>query len=129
MVKGIDVFQEYYKEYADQYVLIGGAACSISFEEQDISFRATKDLDMVLIIDYSIRLFTKENINQLNCCFQPTQIPAEYDPSGLSFTCSVVFSAHRLSGRPLPVHRPVSDESGPLRSFPVHVRLPLNIDH
>lgn len=51
MVKGIDVFQEYFKEYADQYVLIGGTACSISFEEQDISFRATKDLDMVLIIE------------------------------------------------------------------------------
>ena len=35
MVKGIDVFQEYFKEYTDQYVLIGGAACSVSFEEQD----------------------------------------------------------------------------------------------
>ena len=51
MVKGIDIFQEYFKEYTDQYVLIGGAACSISFEEQDASFRATKDLDMVLIVE------------------------------------------------------------------------------
>ena len=34
MVKGIDIFREYFKEYTDQYVLIGGAACSISFEEQ-----------------------------------------------------------------------------------------------
>ena len=51
MVKGIDIFQEYFKQYTDQYVLIGGAACSISFEEQDASFRATKDLDMVLIVE------------------------------------------------------------------------------
>lgn len=51
MVKGIEIFQEYFKEYTNQYILIGGAACSISFEEQDISFRATKDLDMVLIIE------------------------------------------------------------------------------
>lgn len=36
MVKGIDIFQEYFNEYTDQYVLIGGAACSVSFEEQDI---------------------------------------------------------------------------------------------
>ena len=28
MVKGIDIFQEYFNEYTDQYVLIGGAACS-----------------------------------------------------------------------------------------------------
>lgn len=33
MVKGIEIFQEYFKKYTDQYVLIGGAACSVSFEE------------------------------------------------------------------------------------------------
>lgn len=59
MVKGIDVFQEYFKEYTDQYVLIGGAACSISFEEQDVSFRATKDLDMVLIVEALTSAFGK----------------------------------------------------------------------
>lgn len=52
MVKGIDIFQEYFNEYTDQYVLIGGAACSVSFEEQDINFgRTTKDLDIVLIVE------------------------------------------------------------------------------
>ena len=51
MVKGIDIFQEYFNEYTDQYVLIGGAACSVSFEKQDINFgRTTKDLDIVLIV-------------------------------------------------------------------------------
>ena len=34
MVKGLDIFHEYFSEYTNQYVLIGGAACSISFEEQ-----------------------------------------------------------------------------------------------
>ena len=49
MVKGIDIFREYFNEYTDQYVLIGGAACSVSFEEQEINFgRTTKDLDVVL---------------------------------------------------------------------------------
>lgn len=58
MVKGIDVFQEYFKEYTDQYVLIGGAACSVSFEEQDINFgRTTKDLDIVLIVEVQTREF------------------------------------------------------------------------
>lgn len=57
MVKGIDIFQEYFRDYADQYVLIGGTACSISFEEQDVSFRATKDLDMVLIVEAQTKVF------------------------------------------------------------------------
>lgn len=51
MVKGLDVFREYFADYQDQYVLIGGAACDIVFESNDINFRATRDLDMVLIIE------------------------------------------------------------------------------
>ena len=58
MVKGIEIFQEYFKEYTDQYVLIGGAACSVSFEEQEINFgRTTKDLDIVLIVDARTKEF------------------------------------------------------------------------
>ncbi len=58
MVKGIDVFQEYFKEYTSQYVLIGGAACSVSFEEQNINFgRTTKDLDIVLIVEAQTKEF------------------------------------------------------------------------
>lgn len=48
---GLSVFKEYFKDYAEQYVLIGEAACNIIFEEQDTAFRATKDLDMVLIVE------------------------------------------------------------------------------
>ena len=58
MVKGIDIFQEYFNEYTDQYVLIGGAACSVSSEEQDINFgRTTKDLDIVLIVEAQTKEF------------------------------------------------------------------------
>lgn len=58
MVKDIDVFQEYFQEYTDQYVLIGGAACSLSFEEQDINFgRITKDLDIVLTVEAQTKEF------------------------------------------------------------------------
>lgn len=60
MVKGIDIFQEYFNEYTDQYVLIGGAACSVSFEKQDINFgRTTKDLDIVLIVEAQTKEFGK----------------------------------------------------------------------
>ena len=51
MVKGLEIFKEFFRDFQDQYVLIGGAACDIVFQEADLPFRATKDLDMVLIIE------------------------------------------------------------------------------
>lgn len=51
MVKGLDTFRKYFEEYEEQYVLIGGAACDIVFESNDTVFRATRDLDMVLIVE------------------------------------------------------------------------------
>lgn len=51
MVYGIDTFLRYFKDYKDQYVLIGGSACDIVMQEYDIDFRTTKDLDIVLIIE------------------------------------------------------------------------------
>ena len=51
MVKGLDIFRKYFADYGEQYVLIGGAACDIVFESIEANFRATRDLDMVLIIE------------------------------------------------------------------------------
>lgn len=51
MVKGLYTFRKYFEGYENQYVLIGGAACDIVFESNDTSFRATRDLDMVLIVE------------------------------------------------------------------------------
>lgn len=51
MVKGLDIFRKYFEGYENQYVLIGGAACDIVFESNDTAFRATRDLDIVLIVE------------------------------------------------------------------------------
>lgn len=51
MVKGLDTFRRYFKGFEDQYVLIGGAACDIVFESNETTFRATRDLDIVLIVE------------------------------------------------------------------------------
>lgn len=51
MVKGLDTFRRYFDKFENQYVLIGGAACDIVFESNETSFRATRDLDMVLIVE------------------------------------------------------------------------------
>lgn len=41
MVNGLQRFKEFFEEYSDNYVLIGGTACSIIFDEIGIDFRAT----------------------------------------------------------------------------------------
>ncbi len=48
MVEGLDLFRTRFADFADQYVLIGGAACTVAMQSVGIEFRATKDLDIVL---------------------------------------------------------------------------------
>lgn len=51
MVLGIDSFREKFKDYTDYYTIIGGTACDILLTEADLPFRATKDIDMILIME------------------------------------------------------------------------------
>lgn len=51
MVKGLDKFRTFFTDFPEQYILIGGAACDISFNEAGADFRATKDLDVVLVVE------------------------------------------------------------------------------
>ena len=50
MVPGLDSFREKFKNYTDYYTIIGGTACDILLSEADLPFRATKDIDMILIM-------------------------------------------------------------------------------
>lgn len=51
MVTGIDSFKEWFKGSEEQYAIIGGTACDILMTEEGLDFRATKDIDLVLIIE------------------------------------------------------------------------------
>lgn len=51
MVIGLKRFKEIFKKYENQYIVIGGTACNLLMENEDMTFRATKDIDMVLIIE------------------------------------------------------------------------------
>lgn len=50
-VAGIDRFREAMAGHEGEYVLIGGGACSILFDEAGTDFRLTKDLDVVVLVD------------------------------------------------------------------------------
>ena len=51
MVRGLDLFRHWFEEHADQYVLIGGTAATLTMEDAGLPFRATKDLDVVLHVE------------------------------------------------------------------------------
>lgn len=51
MVEGLDRFADHFAMHTDQYVLIGGAACTLAMEEVALEFRGTKDLDIVLCLE------------------------------------------------------------------------------
>lgn len=51
MVADLERFRDHFAAYGDRYVLIGGAACEILLNQAGLSFRVTKDLDIVLCIE------------------------------------------------------------------------------
>ncbi|MHC4872881.1 MAG: hypothetical protein ACYTFY_13650 [Planctomycetota bacterium] len=59
MVIGLDLFEKYFDRFSDRYVLIGGTACELAMNEVGLSFRATKDLDIVLCVESLDKEFAK----------------------------------------------------------------------
>ena len=51
MVKGLETFRDFFADYRDCYVIIGGSACDLYFAEQDLPFRVTHDIDMILCVE------------------------------------------------------------------------------
>ncbi|OFY86681.1 MAG: hypothetical protein A3F72_15705 [Bacteroidetes bacterium RIFCSPLOWO2_12_FULL_35_15] len=51
MVRGLDKFKEYFNDYPDNYVIIGGTACDIIIDEAGFTPRATKDIDIILVVE------------------------------------------------------------------------------
>lgn len=50
-INGLNKFREFFAAYDNNYVLIGGTACAVIFDEIGEPFRATKDLDIVLVVE------------------------------------------------------------------------------
>jgi len=51
MVRGIDKFKEYFAKFSGNYIVIGGTACDILQENAGLQPRATKDIDIILIVE------------------------------------------------------------------------------
>ncbi|HAL73469.1 MAG TPA: hypothetical protein DCM45_00070 [Clostridiales bacterium] len=119
MVHGLELFKKYFYEYNDQYVLIGGAACDILLNDLGNSFRATKDLDIVLIIDQLDVNFAKTfwefiekgGYKHLNKSNGKEQFYRFSHPENLLYPTMIelfsrkpVFVDHDLDSRLVPIH-------------------------
>ena len=45
MVNGFTKFKERFQGFENQYVIIGGTACDLIMENEELPFRATKDVE------------------------------------------------------------------------------------
>jgi hypothetical protein len=51
MIRGLDKFKDHFKHSSAAFVLIGGVACHEWLASQGLPFRATKDIDIVLVVE------------------------------------------------------------------------------
>ena len=51
MVRGLTKFSQHFVGLEDCFILIGGTACELWMGSQGLDFRATKDLDIVLVVE------------------------------------------------------------------------------
>ena len=50
-VNGLDLFAEHFKDFSNNYVIVGGTACYLAMHDIGLNFRATKDIDMIVTVE------------------------------------------------------------------------------
>lgn len=58
-VIGMEEFARRFAGYEDCYTIIGGAACEILMSQTPIDFRATKDIDMIILFEDKFQEFAR----------------------------------------------------------------------
>lgn len=66
MVRGLDLFKAHFEQYSDRYVIIGGTACDIIISSEGFFPRATKDIDIILVVEALDQSFAKHFWNFLD---------------------------------------------------------------
>lgn len=110
MIKGLDSFRNWFRGYEDNYTIIGGTACDLLMSEAGINFRATKDIDMVLIVealsaDFGLRFW--EYIKEANYEHRRrgTDMPEFYRfsrPKSAEYPAMIELFSRRVDGISLP---------------------------
>lgn len=106
MVKGLDLFRERFRKFEGSFILIGGAACDEWFSSVGLEFRATKDLDIVLIIEAidpefvaTLRAFIEEGEYEVRQCTEGTPVLYRFaKPKREEFPFMLEFFSRKPSG-------------------------------
>ena len=51
MVRGLDKFRDYFKDHSDSYIIIGGTACDLIIGAAGLTPRATRDIDIIIVVE------------------------------------------------------------------------------
>jgi len=49
MIVGLEHFSNFFRDFDQYYVVVGGVAATLLLEKENLEFRATKDIDLVLV--------------------------------------------------------------------------------
>lgn len=60
MVRGLDIFREYFTDFSGNYIIIGGTACDIIIDDAGFIPRATRDIDIILVVEALSADFVKQ---------------------------------------------------------------------
>jgi hypothetical protein len=110
MVRGFESFQSWFQGYEEQYAIIGGTACDILMAEENMDFRATKDIDLVLILeamtpDFGTRFWNYIIEGQYQHCNKSTGEPEFYrfsQPKSNDFPAMIELFSRRSDAIQLP---------------------------
>jgi hypothetical protein len=59
LVTGLNKFSTFFKDVRESFILIGGTACDLLLENEGLNSRATKDIDIVVIVESVNNEFSK----------------------------------------------------------------------
>ena len=110
MVTGIESFKEWFRGNKEQYAIIGGTACDILMTEEGLDFRATKDIDLVLIIeavdaDFGRKLWEYVKQAGYEHCNRSSGIPQFYrfsNPASSQYPVMIELFTRKLDAINLP---------------------------
>jgi len=110
MIQGFDGFKKWFANYEEQYTIIGGTACDILMAEEGMDFRATKDIDLVLILEaltpeFGKRLWAYIMEGQYQHCNKSTGSPQFYrfsHPKSEKFPVMLELFSRRVEALQLP---------------------------
>jgi hypothetical protein len=130
MINGLASFKEWFHGYENHYVIIGGTACDLLMGEAGRDFRATKDIDMVLIVetltaDFGIRFWEYVKAAGYNCRHKSTGAPQLHrfsKPRSTEYPYMIELFSRRLERIELPSDAlltplPVADEASSLSAI------------